>query len=345
MNPRVERLRERLEEPLLVSSPVNVRYLTGLHSSNAAVLVEPERVRLFSDFRYREAGNSIVGAEFTETKRDTYANLAELLDGRIAFESTHLTYARYETLQAGGLDLVPRQGLVEELRVVKDEEELAAIGRAAAITDEAYERLAVEQFSGRSERDFAWRMNELMHELGADAPAFEVIVAAGANGARPHADPGDRTIEQGDAVVVDAGAMKDGYCSDCTRTFAVGPLGEALQHAYDVCFEAQLAGLQAARVGQSGVEVDAVARKIIDDAGFGENFGHGLGHGVGLDVHEAPRLAQSSSDTLAPGNVVTIEPGIYLEGIGGIRIEDLVVVTEDGPDVLSSYTKELVEVA
>jgi len=344
VNARVERLRAKLEEPLLVSSPTNVRYLTGFHSSNPALLVEPDRIRLFSDFRYRETGEAIEGVEFVETHRDMFLHLAELLEGRIGFESTHVTYARYETLRDGGLDLVPRQGLVEGLRVVKDEDELAAIGRAASITDEAYERLAVERFSGRSERELAWRMTEIFHELGADGPAFETIVAAGANGARPHADPGDRTIEEGDAVVIDGGAAVDGYCSDCTRTFAVGSLREEMQRVYDVCLDAQTRAVEGIRSGVTGPEADALARDVIEEAGLGENFGHGLGHGVGLDVHEAPRLAMTSSDTLVAGNVVTIEPGIYLTGVGGVRIEDLVAVTDDGPAVLSSFTKELVTV-
>jgi Xaa-Pro aminopeptidase len=239
---------------------------------------------------------------------------------------------------------VPRRGLVEVLRAVKDEAELEAVRQAAALTSAAYARFAEETFVGRTERDLAWRLDELFHELGAEAPAFETIVASGPNSARPHSRPGDRKVEAGETVVVDSGAKLDGYCSDCTRTFATGPLPERLREAYAVCLEAQLAGLEAAQVGATGVEADAAARRVIDDAGFGEAFGHGLGHGVGLAVHEAPRLARESSDTLAAGNVVTVEPGIYLEGIGGIRIEDLVIVGEDGPEVLTGYTKDLVSV-
>jgi Xaa-Pro aminopeptidase len=341
---RVERLREVLEEPLLVSSAVNVRYLTGFESSNAALLVEPERVRLFSDFRYAESGRAVEAAEFVETKRSLYASLAELLAGRIGFEAEHLTYGRWETLTEGGLELVPRRGLVEELRAVKDDAELEAIRRAAALTSEAYERLGQERFVGRTERDLAWRMGELFYELGADAPAFETIVASGAHGARPHTRPGDREIGAGETVVIDAGAQLDGYCADCTRTFATGPLPEELKQAYAVCLEAQLAGLDAVRQGVSGVDADGAARARIEDAGLGEKFGHGLGHGVGLEVHEAPRLARESTDTLAVGNVVTVEPGIYLEGVGGIRIEDLVAVEEGGAEVLTPFTKDLVTV-
>jgi len=341
---RLERLQEAIEEPLLVSNLVNVRYLAGFDSSNAALVVEPERVRLFSDFRYAELGRSVEGVDFVETKRSLYAALAELLEGRLGFEADDLTYGKWETLAASGLELVPRRGLVEELRVVKDEGELEAVRRAAALTSDAYARFAEETFVGRTERDLAWRMDELFHELGAEAPAFETIVAAGPNGARPHSRPSDREVGAGETVVVDSGAKLDGYCSDCTRTFATGPLPEQLQEAYAVCLAAQLAGLEAVRAGATGVEADAAARRVIEDAGFGEAFGHGLGHGVGVNVHEAPRLARESSDTLVAGNVVTVEPGIYLEGLGGIRIEDLVIVGGGGPEVLTEFTKDLLSV-
>jgi Xaa-Pro aminopeptidase len=341
---RVERLQASLEEPLLVSNLVNVRYLVGFESSNAALVVEPERVRLFSDFRYAELGRSVEGVEFVETKRSLFDALAELLEGRIGFEADHVTYARWETLGNGGLELVPRRGLVEELRAVKDEAELEAVRNAAALTSEAYARFAQERFVGRTEHDLAWRLEELFHELGAEAPAFETIVAAGPNGARPHARPSDREIGAGETVVIDAGAKLDGYCADCTRTFATGPLPERLSEAYEVCLEAQLAGLRAVRAGATGVEADGAARDVIDDAGFGDAFGHGLGHGVGLDVHEAPRLSRESSDTLVPDQVVTVEPGIYLEGLGGIRIEDLVIVGENGAEITTGFTKDLVSV-
>jgi Xaa-Pro aminopeptidase len=346
MNERIEKLRAKLEEPFLVTTPANVRYLTGFDSSNVSLLVEPDGgVRLFTDFRYADAARQVPDVEFVETRRDTIDHMAEMLSGKFGFESTHVTYRNYETLRDGGLELVPRLGVVEELRAVKDEDELARIRRAASITDQAYQALAEERFVGRTERELAWRMSELFHELGADEPAFDTIVAAGANGARPHADAGDRVIEAGTTVVIDAGAALDGYCSDCTRTFATGDLPDELQRAYDVCLEGQLKGLGAVRSGREAKQTDAAARDVIAEAGFGEKFGHGLGHGVGIDVHEAPRLAATSPDTLVANNVVTIEPGIYLEGTGGIRIEDLVIVTEGEPEVLSSFPKELVTVS
>jgi Xaa-Pro aminopeptidase len=340
----LEALRSCIEEPLLVSNLVNIRYLVGFESSNAALVVEPDQVRLFSDFRYAELGRAVEGVEFVETRRSLYAALGELLEGRIGFEAEYLTYGRWETLSGGGVELVPRRGLVEELRAVKDDAELEAVRRAAALTSEAYARFVEERFVGRTERELAWRLDELFHELGAEAPAFETIVASGSNSARPHARPSDRKVGAGETIVVDAGVRLDGYCSDCTRTFSTGSLPEQLQEAYAVCLEAQLAGLDAVRVGATGVAVDGAARRVIDEAGFGEAFGHGLGHGVGLDVHEAPRLAKESGDTLAAANVVTVEPGIYLEGLGGIRIEDLVIVGEDGPEITTGFTKDLMSV-
>jgi Xaa-Pro aminopeptidase len=341
---RIDGLRASLEEPLLVAAPANIRYLTGFSSSNAALLVAPDRTVLFSDFRYAGAGRAVEGVEFVETKRQLWTDLAEQLSGRIGFEADVVTYSQHEILAAAGLELVPRRGLVEGLRAVKDDDELEKIRRAAAITSEALERLAQERFTGRTERDVAWQLDSFFHELGAPGPAFETIVAAGANGARPHSRPTDQEIEPGQTVVIDAAAAFDGYCADCTRTFATGPLPDDLKRAYAACLQGQEAGLEATHAGATGRDADAAARTVIDGAGFGERFGHGLGQGVGIDVHEAPRLARESSDTLEPGNVVTVEPGIYFEGVGGIRIEDLVVVTEGESEILTSFTKELVTV-
>jgi Xaa-Pro aminopeptidase len=345
MNARAEKLVEKLEEPLIVTTPANIRYLTGFVSSNVSVVVEPERVRLFTDFRYAGAARNVPDVEFVETRQDAMTHMAEFLSGTFGFESTNLTYRDFEKLRDAGLELVPRAGLVESLRAVKDEDELEKIRAAAAITNEAYARFAEERFVGRTERELAWRMFEFFHELGAEEAAFDTIVAAGANGARPHADSGEHVIESGTTIVVDAGAVLDGYCSDCTRTFATGELPDELQRAYDVCLEAQLKGLEAARAGFEAAQTDAAARDVITAAGFGDTFGHGLGHGVGIDVHEAPHVAQTSTDSLVANNVLTIEPGIYLEGTGGIRIEDLVVITDAEPEVLTSFPKELVTVS
>jgi Xaa-Pro aminopeptidase len=345
MNARAQKLVEQLEEPLIVTTPANIRYLTGFDSSNVAVVAEPERVRLFTDFRYAAAARQVPDVEFVETPRDVMSYLTGNLSGTFGFESANLVYRNFERLRDAGLELVPRVGLVESLRAVKEEGELEKIRRAAAITNETFARMAEERFVGREERDLAWRILEIFHELGAEREAFDPIVAGGPNGARPHADSGDRVIERGTTIVIDAGAALDGYCSDCTRTFATGELPDELQRAYDVCLEAQLRGLEAARAGTEAKDADAAARDVINEAGFGDTFGHGLGHGVGIDVHEAPHVAYTSTDVLTENNVLTIEPGIYLEGTGGIRIEDLVVITDGEPEVLTSFPKELVTVS
>jgi Xaa-Pro aminopeptidase len=343
MNERLDRVRAVIESPLLVTKPVNVAWLTGLDSSNAALLVEPERVQLFTDFRYVEKARG-AGLDVVPSPRNLYAGLPEHLPPRVEFEANHMTYAAWAVLDAAGIDLVPRHELLEGIRAVKEDAELEAISRAAAITNECFDRLADEPFVGRTERELAWWLESLMHELGADGTAFPIIVASGANGATPHASAGDRTIEPGQVVIVDAAAKLGGYYSDCTRTFATGELPDELARSYEVCLRAQLEGLEAAVPGAPARGVDGVARDLIAAEGLGELFGHGLGHGVGFELQEKPTLRPESDDVLATGNVCTIEPGIYHPGLGGIRIEDLVVIEDDGPEVLTSFTKELVTV-
>jgi Xaa-Pro aminopeptidase len=345
MSGRIDRLRELLEEPLLITNPVNVLYLTGLDSSNVALLVEPDRARLFTDFRYIESAQAVEGVEAVQTKRSLIAWIADVLEGRFAFEANVLPWSFAEQLRDGGLELVPRQGLVEQLRAVKDESELESFRRACAITDRMFERLVSEvPFVGRRERDVAWDITRIYHEEGAEAEAFEAIVGSGPTGARPHARAGDRVIEAGELVVIDTGCHVDGYVSDYTRTLATGELDAEMREAYDVVRSAQQAGLDSIRAGAEGVAVDAAARNVIEGSAFSGTFGHGLGHGLGLDVHEAPRLSSESSDTLAAGNVVTVEPGVYLAGRFGIRIEDDVIVTEDGIENPVRFTKELTQV-
>jgi Xaa-Pro aminopeptidase len=343
---RIDRLRELLEEPLLVTNLVNVLYLTGFESSNAALFVEPDRVRLFTDFRYLEAADAVEGVEVVQTKRSLIAWLADDLNGRIGFEANVLPWSFAEQLRDSGVELVPRKGIVERLRAVKDEAELDVFRSACAITDRMFERLVSEvRFVGRRERDVAWDIQRLFHEEGADEPAFESIVGSGPTGARPHSRAGDRVIEPGELVVIDTGCRLDGYVSDYTRTLATGELDDEMRTAYDVVLAAQQAALDAIRAGVTGVDADAAARDVIEASDFAGTFGHGLGHGLGLDVHEAPRLSTESPDTLAPGNVVTVEPGVYLPGRFGTRIEDDVVVTEDGIENPVRFTKELLTVS
>jgi Xaa-Pro aminopeptidase len=241
---------------------------------------------------------------------------------------------------------VPSSGLVEGLRAVKDSEEIAIMRRASALSDQVFAALAEERFSGRSEKELAWWIERSFREGGAEGVAFEAVVAAGATAETPHALPGDQPIEHGVLVTIDAGCVVDGYCSDCTRTFAVGDVSERLRELHALCLEAQLAGLAAVAPGVHGRDADAASRRLIDAAGLRHAYGHGMGHGVGLQIHEAPTLRPESEDVLAVGNVVSVEPGIYLPEEGcGVRIEDLVVVTDDGAERLTHFTKELVTVA
>jgi Xaa-Pro aminopeptidase len=348
MSERTERLRAELEglgaASFLVTKPVNVRYLTGFESSNAALVVGRDRLLLATDGRYTEAAKGLTGIEAVMAERDLLgwvgARLGELAEPPVAFEADHVTVAGHESLSADGTELVPTSGVVARLRAVKDDAELAAIRRAARITDAAYERLAREELVGRTEAEVAWWLEQALREEGADAVAFDVIVGAGPNAALPHHHPGERTIGPGETVIVDAGARVDGYCSDCTRTFATGPLPDNLRKAYALCHSAQEGALVAVRAGATGSELDAIARSRIEESGLAPVL-HGLGHGVGLDVHEEPVLRPTSEDTLVARNVVTVEPGVYLAGEGGVRIEDLVVVGETGPEILSGFTKDL----
>ncbi len=346
MTSRLDALTAQLKLPLLVTNLVNIRYLTGFDSSNAALLVRPKgSTTLYTDFRYIETARQVTDVDVQLTRRSLMEELAGKLSGRIQFESDVMPHLQWERLGAEKVTPVPSVGLVQALRAVKDAEELAAIGRAARVADRAFEALTAETWVGRSEKELAWRLRELLHAHGAEGASFDAIVAFGPNGAKPHATPGDTILEPRSLVVVDWGATVDGYASDCTRTLSTGSPPERLREAYEVCRLAQQRACEELKAGMTGVEADLLAREPITEAGFGAEFGHGLGHGVGLDVHEAPRLSTESSDVLVPGNVVTIEPGIYLEGLGGIRIEDLAIVRDQGVELLTSFPKELIEVS
>ncbi len=337
-------LAERELDRMLVTDLTNVRYLTGFTGTNGACVCGPGLRLFFTDFRYTErAAAEVEGWEPITVAGDWLGAIAAKLEGRVGFEDDHMAVRIFEKLKeklADGVEAVPAGGSVEGLRRVKDEGELAAIAEASKLADEVWLWSIERGFSGRTERAVARAAEARIRELGGD-PSFPAIVAAGPNGALPHAEPGPREIGPGELIVFDMGAMLDGYCSDGTRTYATGDPGEQGREVYEVTLRAQLASLGAVEAGARGEDVDAVARKIIDEAGYGENFGHGLGHGVGLEVHEMPRLSPKADDVLAPGEVVTVEPGIYLPGVLGVRIEDFVVVTEDGCRNLSTLPKEL----
>jgi len=343
---RIERLAAGLSEPLLVSGLVNVRYLSGFVSSNVALLVDPAGdATLYTDFRYAEAARQVEGVRFEETPRSVLTALGERLSGRrIGVEAAHLTLAGADLLRGSGVELVSTTGLVEALRAVKEPGELELLRRAAAISDRVFGELAREPFVGRTEAELAWWLEQAWREAGADGPSFGAVVASGENGARPHATPRDTAIPEGTLVVVDAGCTVGGYASDCTRTFFTGEPQGRLRELYDLCLTAQLDGLAGIRPGASGRDVDAASRVAVAAAGMGDLYGHGLGHGIGLDVHEEPTLRPESGAVLEPGNVVTVEPGLYVPGEAGVRIEDTVVVTEDGCERLTTATKEPIRV-
>ena len=334
-------------ERLLVTNLVNVRYLTGFSGTNGACICGPRDRAFLTDFRYIErAASEIGGWELVAVSVDWISGLAERLSGRCGFEDQHMSVRALRELTEKapeGTELVAAGGLVEQLRRVKDNKELEAISEAAKLTDEVYEWTLEQGLEDRTEIEVARAAEARMRELGAE-PSFPPIVAAGPNGAMPHAEPGDRDIARGDMVVFDMGARLDGYCSDCTRTFAAGKVSPEGREIYELVQKAQAAALKAVAAGKTGKEVDSVARAIITDANHGDHFGHGLGHGVGLQVHEKPTLSQRSEDELESGEVVTVEPGVYVPAQLGVRIEDLVVVGRDGYENLSGLSKELREV-
>jgi Xaa-Pro aminopeptidase len=350
---RRARLTSRLVElgadGFLLTRLPNVRYTTGFTGSNGQVLLTPDGAAFFTDGRYTEQASH----EVPDLQRVTYLDgfLEPLVEaarrfevGRLGFESEGVTFRTYEELRtaAKGIELVPVTGEVERQRWVKDPEELAALERAQGATDEAFDAVVGRLRDGVSEREVAFELEAEMRRAGAEGLAFDTIVAFGEDAAEPHHEPTGRTLSRGDVVKMDFGGLVDGYHADMTRTVAFGEPIAQLRDVHDLVRSAQQAGIDAVRMGATGAEVDAAARDVIESAGLGEHFTHGLGHGVGLEIHEGPRLRRGSEDVLPAGAVVTVEPGVYLPGVGGVRIEDMVLVMEDGRRALPRARKDLV---
>jgi Xaa-Pro aminopeptidase len=354
MSARVEALRAKVAEReldvLLVSNLVNVRWLTGFTGSNAAALVSTTAApRFITDFRYLTQSAEQLDPEWErEIATDLLKRVVEGLPAqplKLGFDDAHLTVKQHAQLAQlvadRDVELVAAGGIVEALRAVKDPAEIDRIRAAAHLADAAFEEVVGAGIVGRTERDVALDLEVAMRRRGAEAASFPPIVAAGEHGALPHAVPRDVPIPAGTLVVIDWGAQLDGYASDCTRTVATGELDPRDRAIYETVLVAQEAALSAVRPGPTGKEIDAIARGIIDEAGHAEHFGHGLGHGVGMEVHEGPRLSKQGTDALAAGNIVTVEPGIYMPGAVGVRIEDLVAITADGHEVLNGLPKAL----
>ncbi len=349
---RIERVRKELEarqlDALFVADPDNRRYLSGFTGTSGYVVVGREEGVFLTDFRYVEQAQIQVqglrvvrhGAQMVETLSEV---LKEWGVQVLGFEQEHMTVGTWERLKTAldPIRLEGTSGLVEELRMVKDDHELAKIRKAAAIADQAFRTVLDHVRPGVRELDLARVLERTMEDLGAEGPSFETIVASGHRSALPHGVASQKTLEIGDLVTFDFGCVYEGYCSDLTRTVAVGRVDDRRRRIYEVVLEAQQRALQDLRPGMTGREADALARRVIEDAGYGEAFGHSLGHGVGLAIHENPRLAAQSEEVLRPGMVVTVEPGIYLPGVGGVRIEDDVVVTAEGCTRLTFSPKEL----
>ena len=342
-------LTERGLDALLVTDLVDVRYLTGFTGSAGLALVGAGIRGFVTDFRYLTQSAEQLDPGWArdiapDGLKAAVQTLGEPESLTLGFDDAKLTvrqHARLAELLPDGIRLEAAGGMVEELRLVKDADELEKLRASARLADAALTEVLERGLAGRTERDVALDLEFTMRRMGASGASFDSIIASGAHGALPHAVPRDEVIPEGVLVTIDWGAVLDGYASDCTRTFATGELDPRDREIYELVLSAQVASLDAVRPGPLGKEVDAVARDIIEAAGHGEHFGHGLGHGVGLEVHEGPRLSKQGEVALAPGHVVTVEPGVYVPGAAGVRIEDLAVVTEDGHEVLTHLPKEL----
>ncbi len=353
MNQRIEQLRSALRErgldALLVSQPENRRYLSSFTGSAGTLIVTSIEALLLVDFRYTEqAGHQAQDCTVMQIGGALEKELPPLLERlggkRWGFESAHVTVSQYDKMHPvfadAGIALEGVEGLVERLRMVKDPQELAATREAVRITDAAFAHLLEWIRPGVTELEAAWEIEKYMREHGAEALAFPTILAAGPNGAMAHAHPGDHRLQPGEPIVIDMGAVSGGYCADMTRTIVLGEPDARFWEIYRLVQRAQENAEAGLRAGLPGVEGDALARSVIAGAGYGDKFGHGLGHAVGLVVHEVPRLSPLSSDILPAGAAVTVEPGIYLPGWGGVRIEDLVLVQEGGAEILTQSTKD-----
>ncbi len=357
LGPRLDRVRADFDEidALLVTRLVNVRYLTGFTGSAALLLVTRDGATFVTDGRYRDqAADQLRDAGVTAdivvglTQADQRCALHEVATAagveRLGLEADGVTWSQ----QRGyvdcfpGAELVATTALVDDLRMVKEAGEVERIRAACAIADDALTEVLPSLHDAPTERSFALRLEFAMRERGATGVSFDPIVASGPNGAKPHARPSDRVIEPGELVVIDFGCVVDGYCSDMTRTVSVGDPGVDARHLWETVAEAQRRGCDAVAVGAECAAVDRASRDVIADAGWADAFIHGTGHGVGLEIHESPRVASTSTGTLAAGHVVTVEPGVYLPGLGGVRIEDTLVVTDAGPVALTEFPKHLV---
>ncbi|WP_088548319.1 M24 family metallopeptidase [Paenibacillus aquistagni] len=350
-NARVERLRKEMDErgleAIWIASEINRRYMTGFTGSSGYVLITKDRAILLTDFRYMtQAPEQAAGFEVIQHGKVT-DTLKELLHDNgiktLAMEQDHVSYASFVQYQEelAPVELVPTSGIIENLRRIKDQSEIQILKEAAELADRTFSHILSYLKPGVSEMDIALEMEYFMRKNGATSSSFDTIVASGERSALPHGVASERIIKGNEFVKLDFGAYYKGYCSDITRTVFLGTPTDKHKEIYNIVLESQLHALEHIRPGMTGKEADALSRDIIEKHGYGPNFGHSLGHGIGMEIHESPNLAKTSDMVLAPGHVVTVEPGIYVPGFGGVRIEDDIVITENGIEIITHSTKEL----
>lgn len=349
---RLKNLRSKIRkseaDAVLVTKRENYMYLSGFTGSMAYLVITDSKAVLITDFRYTEqAAGQAPEYSIIQYRGSITSALKEVLEDnkieKLAFEDFSMTVSTYTELREklGIKGFVPFGTAIEELRQIKDEGELGTIRRAVEIADETFKYILGSIKPGITEVELAAEMEYHMKKLGAVGPSFETIVASGKRASMPHGVASEKKLETGDVITLDFGALYNGYCSDMTRTVFLGKPDKELARIYGIVLDAQLKSLDGVKRGRTGKEIDLIARKIIADAGFGDNFGHGLGHAVGLEIHEEPRLSMTGVTKMKDGMVVTVEPGIYVNGLGGVRIEDMVVVKGDSPLKLTSSTKEM----
>lgn len=349
---RIEKLRALMKKAIidayLVTSPANLRYLTNFTGTAGMALITLDQAFFITDFRYIEqASEQIQGMTIIQHQGDIVSELLKLMESEsvnvLGLEDAVMTYADYSIFEEViDAELAPASGLIEKLREQKDDGEIAIIEKACAIADEGFDHVLKMIRPGMTEIEVANQLDFYMRSLGASGISFETIVASGARSALPHGVASEKMIEQGDLITLDFGCVYQGYVSDITRTFAIGDPGQQLKDIYQIVLEAQKKVLEVAQAGVTGSELDAVARDFISEAGYGEAFGHSTGHGIGMEIHEGPNISRSNDEPLMEGNVITDEPGIYLAGLGGVRIEDDLVILAEGNRILTQSPKELI---